>query len=670
MRSATWAIFVAAAIGCPWTALAVYQCGDQKDDCQCGMDNPFYCCDNGGNCTWWAWEQACCNWGVAIPTLGNAWHWKNELSAAGYPWSKDPVVGSIFVRTVGGGFCEDDNHDCGHVGWVVSAKSDGSFCATEMGCWGWYGVKTNCHSPGYADGGFFCKKGTQCGGTPPDQCNTKVGPGETIIDDLDPCFERHGTPNYWWEASIGYAGHMWYTYASDDPVDNYGVWRLNVSEAGDYEVFAYVPENNATTHQAKYVIHHDGKDDSKVVNQNDLYAVFTSLGTYHFAAGGGQWVRLDDSTGEDYNTYKRKVGFDAIKLVKKQSCTPDVSKQCSGGDVYWYDSCGNKGGIAEKCDDGKACTTDSCANGQCQHQVASHASRQCSDGDAWWFDACGNKEDKAEECDDGKACTTDSCANGSCQHVAMPHDHEACVGNDLWWHDSCDNPEGLSQSCDDGNPCTDDTCQGSACYHKPNTAPCDDSDPCTETDRCQSGACVGVPIQCPSDLCNDGVCQAGMCVKVPRAGECDDGNACTISDHCEAGVCVPGTLVNCDDQDPCTMDGCDPVTGCAHVDVCGDAVEDLTQVDEAEDLTQVDDGGLTQVDEAVAEGLTQADADVTKTEPGVEAADSPALRMDARAPDVAKAGPSGGGCSPSSHAGIGPALLVFAFFMFVRRRAL
>ena len=39
-------------------ARAVYQCGDQVDSCQCGAPNPYPCCDNGGNCTWMAWENA------------------------------------------------------------------------------------------------------------------------------------------------------------------------------------------------------------------------------------------------------------------------------------------------------------------------------------------------------------------------------------------------------------------------------------------------------------------------------------------------------------------------------------------------------------------------------------------------------------------------------------
>ena len=63
-----WSTFLVAALvllmGLEGKASAqAYQCGDQTDDCQCNANNPFPCCDNGGNCTWWAWEDACCTWG-------------------------------------------------------------------------------------------------------------------------------------------------------------------------------------------------------------------------------------------------------------------------------------------------------------------------------------------------------------------------------------------------------------------------------------------------------------------------------------------------------------------------------------------------------------------------------------------------------------------------------
>src|SRR5262249_34501473 len=51
---------------------------------------------------------------------------------------------------------------------------------------------------------------------------------------------------------------------------------------------------------------------------------------------------------------------------------------------------------------------------------------------------------------------------------------------------------------------------------------------------------------------------------LPISGTCDDGNACNMNDACEAGQCTSGTRVSCVDQNPCTIDSCDPHAGCVH----------------------------------------------------------------------------------------------------------
>jgi hypothetical protein len=69
---------------------------------------------------------------------------------------------------------------------------------------------------------------------------------------------------------------------------------------------------------------------------------------------------------------------------------------------------------------------------------------------------------------------------------------------------------------------------------------------------------------------------------------CDDGDACTTGDHvmCSANklVCVGQQGVSCEDQNPCTVDVCNPVSGCMHVidsrppDRDGDGVTDACDV--------------------------------------------------------------------------------------------
>jgi len=47
-------------------------------------------------------------------------------------------------------------------------------------------------------------------------------------------------------------------------------------------------------------------------------------------------------------------------------CTPQHHKGCSGGKLYWYDSC-NAQGVEVDCDDDNPCTDDGCSGSQCTH---------------------------------------------------------------------------------------------------------------------------------------------------------------------------------------------------------------------------------------------------------------------------------------------------------------
>ena len=150
--------------------------------------------------------------------------------------------------------------------------------------------------------------------------------------------------------------------------------------------------------------------------------------------------------------------------------------------------------------------------------------------------------------------------------------------------------------CEDGNPCTDDLCDpAEGCSHPLNAAPCDDGNTCTVNDHCFEGTCSGsakvcddlnscttdlcdpVSVQgcyfvnnsdgcdddgnpCSIDVCENGACQHKLATDLP----CDDGDPCTDGDMCKSGQCVKGGPKNCDDDDLCTADSCDPVQGCVN----------------------------------------------------------------------------------------------------------
>ena len=61
--------------------------------------------------------------------------------------------------------------------------------------------------------------------------------------------------------------------------------------------------------------------------------------------------------------------------------------------------------------------------------------------------------------------------------------------------------------------------------------------------------------------CTDDSCDplAG-CIHTANTAACNDGSLCTTADHCSAGSCV-GTATVCNDGNVCTTDSCDPATG-------------------------------------------------------------------------------------------------------------
>jgi len=103
--------------------------------------------------------------------------------------------------------------------------------------------------------------------------------------------------------------------------------------------------------------------------------------------------------------------------------------------------------------------------------------------------------------------------------------------------------------CDDGessvHPCADDLANDGADSNcdGDDLLSCDDCSLCTK-DAFNLGGCEHEPIQ---------------------EGEvCEDGNLCTEGETCSEGQCTGGEPVECDDDDPCSLDLCHPQAGCAY----------------------------------------------------------------------------------------------------------
>lgn len=321
------------------------------------------------------------------------------------------------------------------------------------------------------------------------------------------------------------------------------------------------------------------------------------------------------SCAPDGNSNDLGCGSDAVVEVSNPpSCAgvPDGTTCDDGDPCTELDACtgGVCQGITKSCGDGNPCTNDSCnpKTGTCVH-VPSDA--MCDDGNACTTgDKCANGAcvpGASLNCDDTNACTTDSCDKTmGCVHAAID-----CNDNNPCTNDMCDPKSGCAHTPlangaagEDGNACTTDTCApATGCQHAAlSGAVCDDGNPNTIGDTCQAGVCVGAAPSCDDKnpctvdsgdpatgvdcthtpvVCDDGnpctteACDSKKgCVSVNNGALCDDGNACTVGDVCKNGSCASGVALDCDDNNPCTLDACDMAKGCTYVVLEGVACND------------------------------------------------------------------------------------------------
>lgn len=219
------------------------------------------------------------------------------------------------------------------------------------------------------------------------------------------------------------------------------------------------------------------------------------------------------------------------------------------------------------CDDGDACTADSCDPGA-----------GCAHADTLCAATCGPGDDGLR-CSDGTACTVgDTCSGG------------ACVGSPL--------------ACDDADPCTVDSCNVTlGCTYV------EQADPpaCLTSAQCASVAdhtpCVGDGDPCTLDGCLEGACRIGL-NQIVR--QCADGDYCNGDEFCSSVKgCEPAPPLVCDDGDTCNgTETCIPASGCA----AGVPEPDDTPCDDGLNCT---DGDTCTAGSCSGPPLDCADADLT-----------------------------------------------------------
>ncbi|MGC9314076.1 MAG: C39 family peptidase [bacterium] len=120
---------------------------------------------------------------------------------------------------------------------------------------------------------------------------------------------RWGGPIKWRRiVSGGTEGTFYWTGSiTSTPDVNSGTWTPNLPEAGEYDVYAYIPSTNATAN-AIYSIHHSSGSANVTINQSSYSDEWVLLGRYSFSAGSSSYVYLGDSTGASGTS----IGYDAL----------------------------------------------------------------------------------------------------------------------------------------------------------------------------------------------------------------------------------------------------------------------------------------------------------------------------------------------------------------------
>jgi len=137
----------------------------------------------------------------------------------------------------------------------------------------------------------------------------------TILEQDDNCAVAGGDYQYWREvATAGHGGSLLWTHTTDsDSAENFGQWNLDFVQAGAYRLDVATDGGTyAESTQTAYRVRHGGEETVIVVDQSRADG-FQSLGDLEFAAGGDQWVRFDDNTGEPLSTQTR-LAFDALRV--------------------------------------------------------------------------------------------------------------------------------------------------------------------------------------------------------------------------------------------------------------------------------------------------------------------------------------------------------------------
>ncbi len=151
---------------------------------------------------------------------------------------------------------------------------------------------------------------------------------DTVIDDLDfynGFYMNNNAPASmysWKDLNQGYNGHMWFVFTNKSVSTDtcYATWTPNLSIAGYYNVYAYIPYSQAQT--AKYKIYSAQGLDSVIINQEKYKDAWVLIGKFKFDKGNTGYVRLGDAAG----IQGQAIVFDAMKFTFVDSIETSISR--------------------------------------------------------------------------------------------------------------------------------------------------------------------------------------------------------------------------------------------------------------------------------------------------------------------------------------------------------
>jgi|GEM_PF-321077 len=208
-------------------------------------------------------------------------------------------------------------------------------------------------------------------------------------------------------------------------------------------------------------------------------------------------------------------------------CEPEASLICSAGDVWWLDSCGELGVLAEACSGGATCVLDEVAQCRCVERSA----ERC-DGDARYdVDSCGNQGGLLEQCSSGRRCVQLDERHTECACVAQ--DHLICEQGHIYWESSCGDLDTREVTCPEGSVCVEDTELGPYCGCTPEVA-----------QLCFEGDVYWV------DACGE---RGALALACPEGATCLSSGSLSSSAEC---VCAPEARLGCSQGHIFWFDSC------------------------------------------------------------------------------------------------------------------